>query len=97
MARGGVEDWLRHCSRRPPAWRTLVKSGIANLAVYGLMLGRMNLLIYRAFALTPIGVAIAIEVTGPIAVVLLASRRPRDFAWVACAVAGLPLLLPLRA
>jgi inner membrane transporter RhtA len=57
----------------------------------------MNLLIYRAFALIPIGVAIAIEVTGPIAVVLLASRRPRDFAWVACAVAGLALLLPLRA
>jgi inner membrane transporter RhtA len=80
-----------------PWRRALGKGDIANLAIYGLMLGCMNLLIYRAFALIPIGVAIAIEVTGPIAVVLLASRRPRDFAWVACAVAGLALLLPLRA
>jgi inner membrane transporter RhtA len=78
-------------------WRTaLARADALNLAVYGLMLGCMNLLIYRAFALIPIGVAIAIEVTGPIAVVLLASRRPRDFAWVACAAAGLALLLPLH-
>jgi inner membrane transporter RhtA len=79
-----------------PWRRPLGRSDAANLAIYGIMLGCMNLLIYRAFALIPIGVAIAIEVTGPIAVVLLASRRPRDFAWVACAVAGLALLLPLR-
>ena len=78
-------------------WRhPLAKRDALNILVYGLMLGCMNLLIYRAFALIPIGVAIAIEVTGPIAVVVLSSRRPRDFAWVACAVAGLALLLPLR-
>jgi inner membrane transporter RhtA len=78
-------------------WRTpLTRQDAFNLAVYGLMLGCMNLLIYRAFDLIPIGVAIAIEVTGPLAVVLLSSRRPRDFAWVACAAAGLALLLPLR-
>jgi inner membrane transporter RhtA len=78
-------------------WRTPLAAGDgANLAVYGLMLGCMNLLIYRAFDLLPIGVAIAIEVSGPLAVVLLASRRPRDFAWIACAAAGLCLLLPIR-
>jgi inner membrane transporter RhtA len=80
-----------------PWHRPLGRGDAINLAIYGLTLGCMNLLIYRAFALIPIGVAIAIEVTGPIAVVLLSSRRPRDFAWVACAVAGLALLLPLRA
>jgi inner membrane transporter RhtA len=79
-------------------WRTpLANSEIGNVLVYGLMLGLMNLLIYRAFNLIPIGVAIAIEVTGPLAVVVLASRRLRDFLWVGCAIAGLALLLPLRA
>lgn len=66
-----------------------------NLLVYGAVLGVMNLLIYRAFSRLPIGVAIAIEVTGPLTVVLLASRRASDFAFFALAVAGLYLLLPL--
>jgi inner membrane transporter RhtA len=79
-------------------WRTLPsRADIPNIALYGFTLGCMNLLIYRAFARIPIGVAVAIEVTGPLALVLLSSRRPRDFAWIACAAFGLWLLLPLRA
>ncbi|MEN3274698.1 MAG: inner rane transporter RhtA [Massilia sp.] len=77
-------------------WRRLPSLPDArNLLVYGLMLGCMNLTIYAAFARIPIGVAIAIEVTGPLALVLLSSRRPRDIAWVACAAVGLWLLSPL--
>ena len=77
-------------------WRVpLARRDAVNLAIYGVMLGAMNLLIYASFARIPIGVAIAIEVTGPLAVVVLSSRRPRDFAWVACAALGLWLLLPL--
>jgi inner membrane transporter RhtA len=79
-------------------WRTRIarRDGL-NLIVYGGMLGLMNLLIYKAFERIPIGLAIAIEVTGPLTVVLLASRRPADFAWIACAVTGLALLLPIDA
>jgi len=78
-------------------WRTpLPRSAIPNLLLYGLMLGCMNLLIYGAFARIPIGIAVAIEVTGPLLVVLAGSRRVTDFAWLACAVLGLWLLLPLR-
>lgn len=77
-------------------WRRLPSRADArNLLVYGLMLGCMNLAIYAAFARIPIGVAIAIEVTGPLALVLLSSRRPLDVAWVACAALGLWLLSPL--
>lgn len=77
-------------------WRRLPSRVDArNLLIYGLMLGCMNLAIYAAFARIPIGVAIAIEVTGPLALVLLSSRRPLDVAWVACAAVGLWLLSPL--
>jgi len=93
--RVGIAALLLLVAFRP--WRRpLARADIGNLLVYGLMLGLMNLLIYGAFKTIPIGVAVAIEVTGPLAVVILHSRRARDFAWVACAVAGLYLLLPIR-
>jgi inner membrane transporter RhtA len=77
-------------------WRTPVaRADIGNLLVYGAMLGGMNLCIYHAFGRIPIGIATAIEVTGPLAVVLAASRRALDVAWVALALVGLVLLLPL--
>jgi inner membrane transporter RhtA len=79
-------------------WRSrLTRRGAVDIALYGFMLGCMNLLIYHAFKLIPIGIAVAIEVTGPLAVVVASSRRRRDLGWVACAVLGLVLLLPLRA
>jgi inner membrane transporter RhtA len=79
-------------------WRSLpARADLPILAAYGVTLGCMNLLIYRAFALIPIGIAVAIEVTGPLVLVILSSRRARDFGWVACAMLGLWLLLPLHA
>ena len=71
-------------------WRApLARPDAINVGIYGVMLGMMNLLIYAAFARIPIGVAIAIEVIGPLAVVVLSSRHLRDFFWVACAACGL--------
>lgn len=79
-------------------WRRLpARRDALNLLVYGLMLGCMNLLIYAAFARIPIGVAVAIEVVGPLAVVVLSSRRARDLGWVLLAALGLWLLAPVHA
>jgi inner membrane transporter RhtA len=79
-------------------WRApLARADAVNVAIYGVMLGMMNLLIYAAFARIPIGVAIAIEVIGPLAVVVLSSRHLRDFLWVGCAAFGLWLLAPTTA
>jgi inner membrane transporter RhtA len=78
-------------------WRALpARRDALNLLVYGLMLGCMNLLIYGAFAHIPIGIAVAIEVVGPLGVVVLSSRRARDFGWVALAAFGLWLLAPVH-
>ena len=64
------------------------------IIVYGLCLGGMNILFYYAIERIPLGIAVALEFTGPLAVALLSSRRKRDLFWVACAISGIVMLLP---
>ncbi|WP_313458314.1 EamA family transporter [Stenotrophomonas sp.] len=79
---------------RPWRWTTS-RADAGTILRYGLTLGTMNLLFYMALRTIPFGIAVAIEFCGPLAVAMWSSRRPIDFLWVGCAVAGLLLLLPL--
>lgn len=77
-------------------WRWPLSRRDAGFVIrYGLTLGVMNLLFYLALRTIPFGIAVAIEFSGPLAVAMLASRRAIDFVWLAFAVIGLGMLLPL--
>lgn len=62
------------------------------VAVLGLALAGMNSLIYLAIAEIPIGVAVTVELFGPLAIAIAGIRRLVDALWVVLAVAGIALL-----
>lgn len=80
------KPWKKPVSKQ--AWKYII--------LYGLVLGFMNLSYYLAIKRIPIGIAVAIELTGPIVVAMFAARKMIDFIWLAIAIAGLVMLLPIH-
>jgi len=74
-------------------WRmALSRSDLMLVLPYGVTLGVMNICFYTALSTIPLGVAVALEFIGPLAVAVMASRRPLDIAWVALALLGIVLI-----
>lgn len=77
-------------------WRIkFTRESLMPLFLYGLSLGAMNYLFYLALETIPLGIAVALEFTGPLAVAMFSSRRAIDFVWIILVIAGLGLLLPI--
>lgn len=65
-------------------WGTVVAFGVA--------MAGMNGLFYQAVDRIPLGTAVTLEVLGPLALSVLASRRLVNFVWAGLALAGVALL-----
>lgn len=92
--RVGFAALILICIWRPWRW-PLNRQQALSLLVFGMALGGMNLMFYMALRDIPFGLAVAIEFSGPLAVAIYYSRRAVDFVWLALAVLGLALILPL--
>ncbi len=71
------------------------RGSVPLLFAFGLALATMNLCFYEALSRIPLGIAVTLEFTGPLAVAIAGSRRALDVLWVALAAAGILLLAPL--
>jgi inner membrane transporter RhtA len=92
--RVGFSALILVCIWRPWRW-ALSRRDAMCLLRYGVAVGLMNLLFYMSLRTIPFGLAVAIEFSGPLAVAMWTSRKRIDFVWLALAIVGLALLLPL--
>ncbi|MEU2059648.1 EamA family transporter [Streptomyces sp. NPDC013455] len=75
-----------------PRLRGHSRTDWGTVAVFGIAMGAMNGLFYEAVARIPLGPAVTLEVLGPLALSVLASRRAINVLWAGLALAGVFLL-----
>ncbi|CAL9492950.1 Threonine_homoserine exporter RhtA [Streptomyces sp. enrichment culture] len=75
-----------------PRLRGHSRSDWGTVVVFGIAMAAMNGLFYQSVARIPLGPAVTLEVLGPLALSVLASRRAVNLVWAALALAGVFLL-----
>lgn len=94
----GSAVWLaaRWRARRggtmPPGALSWSKEQWRAVITFGMAFGLMNGFFYCAIDRIPIGLALAVEFLGPLALASMLTRRLRDGVWVLCALAGMLVL-----
>lgn len=81
---------------RRPKWRGWEAPSQRALVAFGVVLAGMNLCFYLAVNRLPLGTAVAIEFSGPIAVAAVGTRTWRNVAALVVAAAGVVLLADVQ-
>ncbi|MFE2278800.1 DMT family transporter [Streptomyces sp. NPDC059454] len=75
-----------------PRLRGHSRTDWGTVVVFGITMAAMNGLFYQSVARIPLGPAVTLEVLGPLALSVLASRRAVNLVWAGLALAGVFLL-----
>jgi inner membrane transporter RhtA len=75
-----------------PWRRSWTRRGLVMAVVFGIVMGLMNIAFYTAIDHLPLGVAVSIEFSGPLAVAAATGRGWRERAAIAVAATGVVLL-----
>ncbi len=75
-----------------PRLRGHSRADWGTVVVFGVAMAGMNGLFYQAVDRIPLGPAVTLEVLGPLALSVFASRRPVNLVWAALALGGVFLL-----
>lgn len=75
-----------------PRLRGHSRTDWGTVIVFGVTMAAMNGLFYQALARIPLGLAVTLEVLGPLALSVLASRRAVNVVWAGLALCGVFLL-----
>ncbi|QYX83170.1 EamA family transporter [Streptomyces akebiae] len=75
-----------------PRLRGHSRTDWGTVIVFGVTMAAMNGLFYQAVARIPLGLAVTLEVLGPLALSVLASRRAVNAVWAGLALCGVFLL-----
>ena len=70
----------------------LRRSDLRDIVLFGITLAAMNACFYAAIERLPLGIAVTLEFSGPLAVAIFGSRQRRDLVWAALAALGILLL-----
>ncbi|ARC53119.1 threonine/homoserine exporter RhtA [Candidatus Riesia pediculischaeffi] len=82
------------CTFFKPWKKRFKKESFIHLIIYGISLGSMNSLFYLSLDRIPLGIAVALEFTGPLSVAFYLSKKIIDFFWIIMVMIGLLLLFP---
>ena len=80
------------------AWQVRFnRNSLGTVLAYGITVAGMNLFFYMSIKTVPVGVALAVELIGPLCVAAFYSKNRSDYLWVLLAATGIFLLLPKSA
>ena len=76
-------------------WRMRIpRHNWASIFFYGVSLGCMGFFFYLSIKRIPLGIAVGLEILGPLSMAVFGSRKITDIIWIALAALGIWLLLP---